>query len=419
MKLISIFFAMGAALLATAGGAYFATVDGWFQAPLAPRGDVAAFANAAKARIDAESRGNAVLLLLDDGRVVAEHTYSIGAPVDHDTLFQVASLSKWITAYGVMALVEDGRLNLDVPVSRYLTRWELPENGYDNGLVTARRLLSHRAGLVDGLGYGGFEPGETVQTVEASLTRAADASPGRDSRTLVGMNPGTEWRYSGGGFTLLQLLVEEISGQRFEDYMQQAVFRPLGMTRSTFEPSSGVANLAVFHDVDGSEAIHYRFTALAAASLYTTANDLERFLRAQIELPVGGRSAETLAAMRRPEARQLGAAIWGLGTMLYAPNGMGGNVIGHDGSNAPAINTAARIDPDSGDGIILLATGNELLASQIAGDWVFWRFGANDLLTFSQAMPGMLRFIGVSWLLILVAAGVALRRLRREAASAG
>jgi len=295
----------------------------------------------------------------------------------------VASLSKWPTAIAVMTLVEQGKLDLDAPVSRYLTRWKLPPTEFDNDQVTVRRLLSHTAGLTDGLGYGGFKPGEPVQTLEASLTKAADASPGADGVTKVGREAGS-WDYSGGGYTLLQLLIEEVSGQPFNTYVTQTVFMPLGMTRSTFVLPETPTNLAEFYDVDGSRAIHYRFTGLAAASLYTSAADMARLIAAQTPGPNGepaGRGVlkpETLAAMRKPHAKQYGADIWGLGQVLYAPLDKGDFVAGHDGSNAPAINTTARVNPATGDGIVILESGNTRLATQVAGEWVFWSTGYVD-----------------------------------------
>jgi CubicO group peptidase (beta-lactamase class C family) len=110
------------------------------------------------------------------------------------------------------------------------------------------------AGLTDGLGYAGFAPGATVQSLEESLTRAADASPGADGRVRVGLAPGTKWQYSGGGYTLLQLMIEEASGEVFESYMQRAVFQPLGMNRSTYalDPDKW-PNLAPLYDADGKE----------------------------------------------------------------------------------------------------------------------------------------------------------------------
>jgi CubicO group peptidase (beta-lactamase class C family) len=358
-------------------------LEGWWRKPMAPAGDVGAFAAAATARIKADSKGNAAFILIKGGKPVAEAFISKGAPVDRDTQFQVASLSKWPTAIAVMTLVEQGKLDLDAPVSRYLTRWKLPPTEFDNDQVTVRRLLSHTAGLTDGLGYGGFKPGEPVQTLEASLTKAADASPGADGVTKVGREAGS-WDYSGGGYTLLQLLIEEVSGQPFNTYVTQTVFMPLGMTRSTFVLPETPTNLAEFYDVDGSRAIHYRFTGLAAASLYTSAADMARLIAAQTPGPNGepaGRGVlkpETLAAMRKPHARQYGADIWGLGQVLYAPLDKGDFVAGHDGSNAPAINTTARVNPATGDGIVILESGNTRLATQVAGEWVFWSTGYVD-----------------------------------------
>jgi CubicO group peptidase (beta-lactamase class C family) len=119
-------------------------LQGWSHRPLAPRGDTSAFVTAAVARIEHENAGNAAFVLLDDGRVVAEHFQSIGEPVDRDTLFQVASLSKWVTAWGVMTLVDEGRINLDAPIATYLKRWHLPDGAFDETQVTARRLEPHR-----------------------------------------------------------------------------------------------------------------------------------------------------------------------------------------------------------------------------------------------------------------------------------
>lgn len=398
-----------------------ATLNGWLRTPLAAAGDHAAFFVAARDRIAAERAGNAVLRVLRDGEVIGEYATSVGAPVDVNTLFQVASVSKWLTAVGVLTLVDAGKLDLDAPVSRYLTRWSLPPSPYETDGVTVRRLLSHTAGLTDGLGYGGFAPGETPQTLEASLTRAADASPGADGRTHIGMPPGTEWVYSGGGYTLLQLLVEETAGEPFAHYMQRAVFAPLGMHRSSYLLPPATPNVAAIFDVDGRPVLARQFTAQAAAALYTSAADLTLFLGAHrpgvLGEPVGRgvlRPA-TLASMREPQAAQYGADIWGLGTMLFAPHDHGGFVIGHDGSNEPAINAAVRVDPASGDAIIVLVTGNSLLATTIASEWTFWHTGAIDMLDFQRGLGRMLRTLAAGATVILAIAtilGVAWRRNR-------
>ncbi len=398
-----------------------AWLEGWGRSRIAPAGDTRALMDALVHEVETTRKGNVALALIEGGFVHAEHMSSVGDPVDHDTAFQVASLSKWITAWGVMALVERGRVDLDAPVSRYLTRWTLPDVGFDNDGVTTRRLLSHTAGLTDALGYGGFVPGSPVQTLEASLTRASDASPGASGITQVGHPPGERFRYSGGGYTLLQLLIEEVSNETFESYMQRRVFGPLGMDHSTFawDDAQG-ARLATFYDVDSTPATHYRFTALAAASLYTTAADLTMFIQAHLPGPRGepvGRGVlapSTLEQMREPHAWQFGQGIWGLGTLLYAPNGSGSFVIGHDGSNDPAINTAARLNPDTGNGIVVLETGNPLLATRLAGHWVFWETGEVDLPTVMIEGEQILTVIAGGWLVIVLAAALLAWRGRRS-----
>ncbi len=395
-------------------------LEGWWRSPLVPRGDTQAFMNALVREVETTRAGNVGLALIEDGSVYAEHMSSVGEPVDRDTVFQVASLSKWITAWGVMALVEQGRFDLEAPVSRYLTRWALPETGFDNDGVTIRRLLSHTAGLTDGLGYAGFAPVSPVQTLVASLTQAADASPGASGRVQVGYAPGERFEYSGGGYTLLQLLIEEVSGETFEAYMQRAVFEPLGMDHSTFvwDETRGF-KLAPSFGVDSTPTPYLRFTSLAATSLYTTVGDMTTFLQAHLPgargEPVGRGvlTANALQLMREPHASQLGQEIWGLGTMLYAPNSAGGFVVGHDGNNEPAINTAVRLNPATGNGIVILETGNRLLATRLAGEWVFWETGNLDFLTVTMEAERMFTVIASGWVVILVGALVVAWRGRR------
>ena len=114
----------------------------------------------------------------------------------------------------------------------------------------------------------------------------------------------------------------------------------------------------------------------------------------------------------------MGADIWGLGAMLYAPNNSGGFIIGHDGSNEPAINTAARFDPATGDGIVVLSTGNPTLATEIAGEWVFWKTGNVDTLTFVSRLPTALTVFAAGALVILIVVALAILRRRRSATPA-
>ena len=395
-------------------------LGGWWRTPIAQRGDALAFLAASGAKIDRQNRGNAALVLIEHGRVVGTHYRSVGAPVSGDSRFPAASLGKWITAWGVMTLVDEGRLGLDTPVSTYLKRWRLPPGPY-NGRVTVRRILSHTAGFTDGLGYDGFAPGAPVQSLEASLAHAADADTGVDGSVRVGIEPGTEWRYSGGGYTLLQLLIEEISGEPFSAYMRRAVLVPLGMRQSTFGLDEHFTpGIVEIYGPDGAQVVRRNYTALAAAGLYTSADDMTRFLQAQHAGPAGepeGRGVlrpETLRRMRGAEASQYGFPIWGLGEVLYSPNRSGGFIVGHDGQGSPAINSTSRIDPDTGDAIIVLESGARQLATEIGGDWVLWQAGEVDLFTVLKQARGWLTIFAVGAVLILISALLALIFWRRR-----
>jgi len=416
-----------ALLLLWAVVVFVGTSEGWWRQTLAPRGDTAGFMDAATKFVDSGNTGNAVFVLIDNGSVNGVHSVSVGEAVDVNTSFQTASLSKWITAWGILVLVQEGKLDLDAPVSSYLTRWALPESKFDNNMVTVRRLLSHTAGLTDGLGYAGFEPGAEVQSLEESLKGPADVSPGASGVIEVGYEPGSEWRYSGGGYAILQLLIEEVSGESFEGFMHRAIFQPLGMVRSSYSwtPAEG-SKLATFYDANSNASTHYRFSAVAATSLYTSASDLTRFIQAHLPgkngEPIGRGVLEPtmINEMWRPHASKFGEDIWGLGTILYAKNDKGGFVVGHDGNNEPAINVAVRLNPATGNGIVILETGQPLLATRLAGEWVLWETGNVDFLAFSIAIPGMLRLIGLGSLVIVLAVPTIawwIRRKRRSRSS--
>ena len=214
------------------------------------------------------------------------------------------------------------------------------------------------------------------------------------------------------------MVIEETSGEAFESYMQRVVFQPLGLNRSTYavDPEK-LSNVAPLYDADGKEATHRRFTALAAACLYTTASDMTRFIQAHLTGPGGepaGRGVlkpDTLKLMRQPHASQMGADIWGLGTMLYVPNGAGDFIIGHDGKRQPAINSAVRLNPSTGDGIVVLQSGNQLLATTIAGEWVFWQTGTIDFLMFTLVAKKMITIVLMGWgVIILIALFIGWRR---------
>jgi len=389
---------------------FLATVNGLLHKRIAKQNTSQSFVEAIDREMNKQFVGNFAMATFKNGNLEYEKFHSAGKPVNRNTVFQVASLSKWISAFGIMKLVEDGKLDLDAPVSKYLTRWQLPPSEFNNEAVTVRRLLSHTAGLTDGLGYSGFETGTPVQSIEQSLTKASDADEGSSGAVYVGIEPGHEFKYSGGGYTLLQLLVEEVSGQSFASFMKEAIFDPLGMIHSTYVwDDRSTYLLAEFYNSDGTKSKHYRYAALAATSLYTSLSDLELFFQAHVEgkknKKLIGRSVlrpATIRMMREPHGQVMGIDIWGLGTVLYATTDSNDFIIGHDGKSTPPINTAIRLNPETGDGIIILETGNPIIATKLASEWVFWKTGKVDTFLFPMLTSGLIRTIGIGWFLIIV-----------------
>ncbi len=201
------------------------------------------------------------------------------AEVDAETLFSGASISKPITALMALRLVERGRLSLDANVNQHLQRWQLPENACTReNPVTLRWLLSHMAGTTVH-GFGGFPPGVPLPT---ALDVLEGRPPAVTPPVRVDKRPGESVRYSGGGTTLVQVLLEDVSGQDFEALARELIFEPLEMTRTTFVnplPEALRSNAAVGHE--GGAAIPGKWVCvpqLAAGGVWTTASDFARFM---------------------------------------------------------------------------------------------------------------------------------------------
>jgi CubicO group peptidase (beta-lactamase class C family) len=259
---------------------------------------------------------------------------SAHVPVSDSTVFQVASISKAVSAWGVMRLVERGALSLDDPVETWLTRWHFPPTDLDVRGVTVRRLLSHTAGLSENA-YEGYPPDSALPSLEQTLSGRNDRS---GAVTLVAQ-PGKEWSYSEGGYTVLQLLVEERTRQDFASYMQADVLEPLGMKSSAFvwrpelRPRTAIAYSAL-----GVPEPNYLFIERAANGLYTTAPDLARFVAASMPGAHGeppGRgvlSPATLALMESPAPATNGGQGLGYRIRHFANHidgyGHGGTLVG-------------------------------------------------------------------------------------------
>lgn len=254
-------------------------------------------------------------------------------PVTAQTIFNIGSISKVVSAWGFMQLVEKGSVKLDDPVNPSLTRWKLPSSSYDTSKVTLRRILSHTAGL-SVHGYGGSEQGTALLTLEESL----DGKTKRNGESVrLISEPGTKWEYSGGGYTLAQLLLEEKSKDRFADYMTKNVFQPLGLNHTNYQWTEEMkAESATAYDTLGKPIKNRIFTEQAAAGLQTTISDLAHFaelsLTADPKLLNQVLKPETIQLMEQPVLPLSNEGESGLGYRFM--NYEGFRTMGHTGENA-------------------------------------------------------------------------------------
>ena len=300
------------------------------------------------------------MALVHHGQVVWAAGYGVadletGRPVTASTRFQAASLAKPVTAWGVLRLVECGRIRLDEPVIGHLGRWPLPPSRFDADGVTVRRLLSHTAGL-SVHGYVGQRPDRPLPSIAASLSgETGDSFP-----VELLEAPGRSWLYSGGGYSVAQLLVEELTGRSFADYMQAEVLGPLGMTASSFRWSR-TPETARGHDAAGAPLPDFAFAEEAAAGLVTTAPDLARFISAALAGPHGelpGRGVLSPAGVRLAlTAAPATEGRWGLGYGLGLLPG-GDWLAYHEGANR-GWRAGLALLPDRRAGIVVLANGDD------------------------------------------------------------
>jgi CubicO group peptidase (beta-lactamase class C family) len=278
------------------------------------------------------------IAVINDYRVEWARGYGIleidrGNAVDTGTVFQAASLSKPVTALGALAMWHRGQMELDRDVNEVLQSWKVPtSDSIPDFLVTVRGLLSHTSGLTP-TGYIGYANGTRVPNLKQVLN---GARPANTPPISVDELNGQGFHYSGGGYTILQQLMMDVSRQKFPDLMRQLVLAPLGMSRSTYEqplPKRMHRNAASGHRSSG-RAIRgkwHTYPEMAAAGLWTTPSDVARFA-IELQLAAAGRSERVIPQNVATEmlTPQRGGPV-GLGLFL---RGSGGAIrFGHSGAN--------------------------------------------------------------------------------------
>jgi CubicO group peptidase (beta-lactamase class C family) len=273
-----------------------------------------------------------------------------GAPVTVETLFEAASMTKPVFASSVLKLVEQGRIDLDRPLSEYAAPPSVPFQ-QQRLLITPRMVLSHTSGLPNWR-KGGEE---------------------RDGPLPVLFTPGSRFGYSGEAIFQLQRVVEKVTGEPIEEHAARTLFAPLGMASTSYVWTAGLdSRLASGHKADGSFLARARYThANAAYSLVTTASDYARLLVAILD-PEGsaphGPSRASVASMLRQEVRvdvrepierpgraKGGEVFWGLGWSLNTT--VEGEIVHHSGANSTGFRSFSQFAPGRGTGIVILTNG--------------------------------------------------------------
>ncbi len=232
--------------------------------------------------------------------------------VTSETLFQAASISKPVAAMAALDMIEDGQLSLDGDINTYLSSWQLPGEGFtEDEKVNVRRILNHTAGTTV-WGFPGYARSEARIATRDVLTGDGNTDP-----IVVYKEPGESWRYSGGGYTVMQLAMEDVAQTDFAPLMDSLVLQPLGMTSSTFtQPLK-----EVWHDraatgyLGGGEIVEMNwhvYPEQAAAGLWTTPSDLLKYA-ASVQRSYAGSDEEVLTAATAQEMLIPGMDNYGLG----------------------------------------------------------------------------------------------------------
>lgn len=301
------------------------------------------------------------IAFIENGKVKWVRSYGVadaekGIAVTPNTLFQAASMSKAVAAAGALKLVEQGRLDLDSDVNTRLKSWKVPRSAYTaQEKVTLRRLLGHTAGLTVS-GFPGYDAGKPVPTVVQILegTAPANTPPVRSFET-----PGQAFAYSGGGFTVAQLLMIEAGGKPYPDLLENLVLRPAQMRRSTFVqplPQSQLIDAAAGHNTAGEVVSGRRNTypEYAAASLWTTPGDYGRFMIGLQNAYAGHRSF-----LRRASAQSMmtpGPGGYGLGEFIRERGGRPAFM--HGGSNRGFQCLSFAFLDGSRQGVVIMTNGD-------------------------------------------------------------
>src|SRR6056297_1602633 len=312
------------------------------------------------------------------------------------TVCRVESISKSVTARGVMKLVEMGAIQLDDPVCRHLKSWKFPDSDFDTDKVTIRHLLSHSSGL--SLGTIGLEyaPQEKKPSMREALTREVQFV----------QEPGQSFIYSNVGFNLLELLIEDVSGQSFSEFMKEEILHPSGMQYASFEWQEDFpTKVPNGYTVNGDPVSVYVYSEKGAGGLFANVEDIARFVASGM-LNEFYKTDYTISQNSIGELYSPVIDVGGIYSFVAGKYGLGhfietlpdGRRAVFGGGQGHGWMTHFHLVPDAGEGIVILTNSSRSwpLISNILSDWAVWNgFGSVGMGIIIKAATGL-------WILIVL-----------------
>ena len=341
------------------------------------------------------------IAIAKDGKLVYAKGFGIANSVSEtkvtiNTLFQAGSISKPLAALAALKLVEEGKIDLDTDVNNYLKTWKIPENEFTKDeKVTLRRILTHTAGITVH-GFPGYKPKDKFPST-------IDVLKGKGNTDAVTVNaiPGSSWRYSGGGYTVMQQIVKDVSGVELDEFMKINIFPALDMRESTFqqpidESKSAIASGAYNGRGELYKGVWHNYPEIAAAGLWTTPSDLIKYClhiqniyNDKIE---GVLTKEVVIEMLTPHKNN-----WGLGPQLKNKGAF--SLFEHGGKNAGFTNDMKAF-VHKGDAIVVMTNGDNgmsLINEIIRSVSTFYDWNISNYVTvkpISIEEKDLMKFVG-------------------------
>jgi CubicO group peptidase (beta-lactamase class C family) len=303
------------------------------------------------------------LAVIKDGKVIKSGVYGLAnlnfdVPVKSDTRFLLASLTKQFTAAGIMVLVQDGKIGLDDPISKYLSDTPDVWKG-----ITVRNLLTHTAGLKDRF--------ESSNALDWLLTYTTSAMYVAAKKTPPDFAPGQQWQYSDQGYFLLGMIIERVSGEAYDKFLKERLFKPLGMNDTAVVNQNEIQkNLASGYRSFGAKLLNNRrsteYGVVSHFGMISTISDLAKWDAAlDTNQPLSAASKKMMwTEASLADGSTVNASTWSYGFGWFLGSVFGHRVVQHSGSTG----TAMYRLPDDKITVIVLTNLDLFDAPGVASD---------------------------------------------------